>query len=142
MRILASSVMILIVTGCASTTPVEEVARLAGEELLRLETELTSATDVIEQRLERRRELTETRLSGAQEAERLKGDLQREWQVAGNDEAIRMYTAIVQSRRAEAPPIRWRATSTNSPVQSMSWSSICSTRAMPCALPPKQMEAG
>lgn len=93
--------VMLLIASCASTQPAQDTAELASQQLLRLETQLQAAADILYARYERQQEFIEQNLNAAVEAEGYTDGLKREWVVSGNTEANRLYASLLSTRKQE-----------------------------------------
>ncbi len=98
MRLIVGLLTVLALGACASTQPVQDTADLASQQLLRLETELQNAADTLQARYGRQQAFVDQNLEAALEAETSASALRREWKVAGNREAARLYADLLTSR--------------------------------------------
>lgn len=96
-----SIALLFMVAACATTRPAQDTAELASRQLLRLETEVQSAAEVLYDRYELQQSFVEQNLRAAAEAENLTNGLQREWQVSANTAAERLFDAVRATRDSQ-----------------------------------------
>ena len=98
MRHFILMISIIVASACASTKPAEETARLASQQLLRIETELHAATTTIKEKYQTQQQLTQNNLRAARNSEQLTEAIHREWIIADDQDALQLYTRVLSSR--------------------------------------------